>query len=180
MDTEQTNRLASLRLFLYERPVHPELFEILAQAQLRMAGYEACVWITGLGHVVSFFRQDQTLVEVVADIENPLPKQGLAITLPFRGEKDHEQKSLDGIGYMMNLQAEKMSRRVYEHTHRELVRQGKDKGLFVPLPELTHDSLEAFSYIDYDAKPNELHVLAYHALPEALAIVKTQSIFELG
>jgi hypothetical protein len=180
MDTEQTNRLSSLRFFLYERPVHPELFEILSEVKLHLAGYEASLWITGCSHVVSFFRQDKSLVEVVADSENPLPKRGLAIELPFRGEKAHEQKSLDGINYMMNLQAEKMSRRVYKHMHRELVRQGKKKGMFLPLPKLTHDSLEACSYIDYDAKPNGLHVLTYHALPDTMCVIKTQSIFELG
>ena len=37
-----------------------------------------------------------------------------------------------------------------------------------------------YHYIDYDAAPNSLHVFAFHAFPEDLTIIKTQSIFELG
>jgi hypothetical protein len=41
-------------------------------------------------------------------------------------------------------------------------------------------SLTPFTFVDYDAKPNELHVFTFHAFPEDLTIVKTQSIFELA
>ena len=39
--------------------------------------------------------------------------------------------------------------------------------------------LTPFTFIDYEAKPTELHVFAFHAFPDDLTIVKTQSIFEL-
>ena len=39
-------------------------------------------------------------------------------------------------------------------------------------------SLTPFTYIDYDARPNELHVLTFQAFPDELTIIKTQSIFE--
>ena len=42
------------------------------------------------------------------------------------------------------------------------------------------NTLTPFTYIDYEAKPNGLHVFTYHAFPADLTIVKTQSIFELA
>ncbi len=180
MSIKQTNRLESLRFFLFERPLHPELFEIYNEVRIQKTGYEAQIWVTGCTHVICFFRENKTLAEVVASVDNPLPSRGQALSLPFRGEKSHEIKCLDGINYMMNMQAEVMSRRIYHRTHHELARQGAKQGLFVPFPMWMSNTLTPFTYINYEAKPNELHVLAFHAFPEALTIVKTQSIFELG
>jgi hypothetical protein len=181
MSIGQIQQLESLRLFLFDRPLHPELFEIHKDLHVRKSGYEAQVWITGCAHVIGFFRGDESLVEVVASLEDvPLPQRGQALSLPFHGEKAHEQKRVDGINYMMNLQAETMNPAVYRNTHHELARRGARRDLFVPFPQWMHRDLTPFTYISCDAKPNEIHVLAFHAFPEALTILKTQSIFELG
>jgi hypothetical protein len=121
-----------------------------------------------------------SLVEVTADSGEDWPQRGLLVELPFRGERDHEVKRAEGINYMMNFQVETMSPRVYSKTHHDLARHGQRRGLFVPFPKWMANLLTPFSYIDYEAKPNELHVFAYHAFPEDLTIVKTQSIFELA
>ncbi len=180
MNIDQTNKLESLRFFLYERPLHPELFEIYDDVHICKPNYEARIWVTGCTHVISFYRDKQSIVEAVVCDDHLLPSRGRAVSLPFRGEKAHEQKRLDGINYMMNFQAEKMTPRVYHQTHHELARQGDKTGLFVPFPMWMYNSLTPFSFISYDARPNELHSVAFHAFPEAMTIVKTQSIFELG
>jgi len=102
------------------------------------------------------------------------------LELPLRGEKDHECKRAEGINYMMNFQVESMSPAVYSKTHHDLARLGSRRGLLVPFPTWMARSLTPFSYIDYDAKPNELHVFAFHAFPQDLTVIKTQSIFELS
>ncbi len=180
MNIGQTQRLESLRFFLFERPLHPELFDIYGDVRIKKPGYEAQLWVTGCTHVIGFFRDGLSLVEVIAGEEIPLPSRGQALSLPFRGEKAHQQKRPDGINYMMNFQTETMNAPVYHNTHHDLVRQGTKRGLFVPFPMWTSNSLIPFTFIDYEAKHNELHILAFHAFPEALTIVKTQSIFELG
>jgi hypothetical protein len=180
MSIGQVQRLESLRFYLFERALHPELFEIVRDVHLDRDGYEAQVWITGCTHVVGFYRGEKALTEVVAAKDVPLPTRGQCLSLPFRGEKAHERKSIGGIHYMMNFQAETMSPRVYHETHHDLARKGNRRGLFVPFPKWMHNQLTPFTYITYDARPNELHVMAFHAFPEALTLVKTQSIFELG
>ncbi|MCK4601239.1 MAG: DUF2617 family protein, partial [Phycisphaerae bacterium] len=82
--------------------------------------------------------------------------------------------------YMMNFQVESMSPTVYSKTHHDLARLGAQRGLFVPFPMWMTRSLTPFTYIDYEAKPNQLHVFTFHAFPEDLTVVKTQSIFELA
>ena len=180
MTIGQKQRLSCLKFFLYDRPLHPELFDIYHDHHIVKAGYEAQVWVTGCSHVIGFFRGPLALVEATADADAELPDRGLLIELPFRGERAHECKRTDGINYMMNFQVETMSPAVYSKTHHDLARQGSRRGLFVPFPMWMARSLTPFSYVDYEAKPNELHVFTFHAFPEDLTIVKTQSIFELG
>ena len=180
MSIGEKQRLSSLRFYLYDRPLHPELFDIYHERTVVKHGYEAQVWITGCSHVIAFYRDGLALVEVTADGDSELPQRGLLLELPFRGERDHERERTDGINYMMSFQVETMSEAVYSKTHHEFARQSGRRGLFVPFPMWMVRSLTPFSYIDYEAKPNELHVFAFHAFPEEMTIVKTQSIFELA
>ena len=180
MGIGQKQRLASLRFYLYDRPLHPELFDIYHDAHILKSAYEARIWVTGCSHVISFFRGRHSMVELTGDAETVLPERGRLLELPFRGERDHERKRGEGISYMMNFQVESMSPMVYSKTHHDLARQGMRRGLFVPFPMWMSRSLTPFTYIDYEAKPNELHVFSFHAFPEDLTVVKTQSIFELS
>jgi hypothetical protein len=176
----QAQSVERLRFLLYDRPLHPELFDIFHDHHILQRGYEAQIWVTGCTHVIGFYREDQSMVEVTADVDGELPQRGLLVEMPFRGERDHERKRLDGIHYMMNFQVESMSPEVYTRTHHEIARLGNRRGLFVPFPMWMSRSLTPFSYVDYEAKPNGLHVFAFHAFPADLTMVKTQSIFELG
>ena len=174
------NRLESLKLVLFERPLHPELFDIHEEIRIRKPSWDAQVWITGCTHVASFSGGDQTLTEVLADNGIPLPQRGLVFSIPFKGEKSHERRCNGGIHYMMNFQVETMSARVYRKTHQDLTRRGEAHGTFVTYPKWRTDSLTPFSYITCDSRPNGLHIMTFHAYPDATTIIKTQSIFELG
>jgi hypothetical protein len=175
-----TQSLDSLRLFLFDRPLHPELFEIHQDIRLARGEWDAQIWITGCTHVIGFYRGDQSLLEVVADDQATLPRRGEMISLPLRGEKAHEKKQLGGIDYMMNFQTETMSPRVYRTTHHEMARKASRRGIFVPFPHWMVNSLTPYSYLTYEARENHLHIMAFHAFPGDLTMVKTQSIFELG
>ena len=180
MSIGQKQRLASLRFYLYDRPLHPELFDIYHDHRIVKASYEAQVWVTGCSHVIGLYRGRQSLVEVTGGADDELPTRGRLLELPFRGERDHEYKRADSINYMMSFQVETLSPAVYSRTHHDLARLGSRRGLFVPFPMWMVRSLTPFTYIDYQAKPHQLHVFAFHAFPEELTLVKTQSIFELS
>ncbi|MCK4276140.1 MAG: DUF2617 family protein [Phycisphaerae bacterium] len=180
MRTGQVQGVSKLRFFLYGRPVHPEFFDIYHDHRIVKNGYEADIWITGCTHVISFYRERYALVELTSNADAELPSRGMLLTMPFCGERDHQCQRGEGINYMMNFQVETMSPGVYSKTHHDLARLGSKKGLFVPFPAWMSGSLTPFTYIDYSAKPNELHIFTFHAFPQDLAVVKTQSIFELA
>ena len=66
---------------LYSRPLHPELFEILAVRTVRREDYELVVRITRTGHVISWRNSELHLSEVTAAADQPLPQQQRACSI---------------------------------------------------------------------------------------------------
>ncbi len=179
MSIGQQQVVGSLRYYLYDHPLHPELFDISHAEVVQKRHYSARLWVTGCRHVISFTVGDQTVTEVLADADAELPCRGQMASLPLRGEKDREA-TVGDIRYMMNFQLELMSDRVYGTIHDELAHMGKARGLFMDFPTwMQRPPLVPFSFLDYEANAKHLHIFAYHAFPEDLTLVKIQSIFEV-
>lgn len=179
MPLGQKQSVESLKFLLYSRALHPELFEIYHQHRIVQPRFDAALWVTGCSHLIQFSAGPKTLTEVMAEDGDDLPERGLVAEFRFRGEKQHEFVQGQDVHYMMNFQVESMSDRLYAQTHQDLARSATKHGLLVPFPLWRANDLTPFTYIDYQTTPESLHVFAYHAFPEALTVVKTQSIFEL-
>lgn len=173
----QKQSVKTLKLVVYNRPLHPELFDIHCRHQVDQAAFDAEVWITGCTHLVRFSVGEHTVTEVIAEADAELPERGLLASFRCRGEKQHQHRHDAGTQYLMNLQVEHMSEKLYAETHRDLTGSTK-QGLFVPFPQWRVGELTPFCYVDHHVTPKTLHVFAYHAFPDELTIVKTQSIFE--
>jgi hypothetical protein len=180
METPRTDQSVSdLTFCVLQRPVHPELFEIHRTRQFFQGDYEVAIWVTNCGHVVSVFRQGKCLTELICPPDQMLPKSGLVQQGRFRGEKSLTCASGPSLRYMVNYQVEEMSRNLFRQCHSELVKAGKRRGMFVSFPQWARTELVPFSYLDYEARPEELRVHTYHAFPEHHTLLKTQSLFDL-
>lgn len=181
MEKGQTRqRVDDLQFYLYQRAIHPELFPIYRVKRVQQARYQAEIWVMGLAHAVMIQFGEQILTELVTGENELLPKVGLATSFRFRGERDHTQSFNDGVKYILSTQVERLSPQLFPATHRDYVHYARNRGLFVQFDEWTHEGLAPFSFVDCDARDHEFHVHAFHAFPEELTLVKTQSIFELG
>ena len=180
METQQKQRVAGLRFVLYSRPVHPELFDIHHDHRICKGGYEARIWVTGLSHVIGVYAGEAMLTELIAPASAELPLRGKLASLPVRGEKDKEISGIPGLRYMVSIQLEKMGQRLYKRMHNELATAGGEGGIFVSFPQWASNGLTPFTYIAYTARARLLHVFAFHAFPDELSIIKTQSLFELA
>ncbi|MHC4855355.1 MAG: DUF2617 family protein, partial [Planctomycetota bacterium] len=108
-----------------------------------------------------------------------LPKRGLIERFQFRGQRSHKCTLSRGLSYMTDFQIEKMSPNLYRQSHYDLERFAKNRGIFIPFPDQAVSGLEPFSYIDFEARRDELHIHAFHAFPDQVTIIKTQSLFDL-
>jgi hypothetical protein len=179
MDLPQINvAVDGLTFSLFQRPLHPELFQIYAERRLKTNKYEALVWITGCTHVVSVFAAEVVLSEVISTPGQPLPQRGLIERFQFRGPRSHKCTLSRGLSYMTDFQVEKMSPNLYRQSHRDLERFAQNRGLFVKFPELETGGLQPFCYVDFEARQSELHIHAFAAYPEQVTMLKTQSLFD--
>ena len=179
MDTPKTNLAVSELVFsLYQRPLHPELFNIYAKRTLKTEKYETQVWATGCSHVISVFADDMCLTELISIPGQMLPQRGLVERFKFKGQKSHKCALSRGLCYMTDFQVEKMSPTLYKQSMTDLERFSRNRGMFISFPDAENAGLEPFTYIDFEARAEELHVHAFHAYPDQVTIIKTQSIFE--
>ena len=180
MEAPKTNiAVGELSFSLYQRPLHPELFDIYAKRHLKTEKYETQIWATGCSHVVSVFVNDMCLTELISHPNQMLPKRGLIERFRFKGQRTHKCTLSKGMSYMTDFQVEKMSPNLYRKSHVDLERFAKNRGMFVRFPKLAIGGLEPFSYVDFEARRDELHIHAFHAYPDQVTIIKTQSLIDL-
>jgi len=180
MDKPKTNlAISELSFSLYQRPLHPELFNIYDRRHLKTEKYETIIWVTGCSHLASVFVGDICLTELISIPGQILPKTGLVERFQFRGQRNHKCTIKRGLNYMTDFQVEKMSRNLYRQSHIDLERFARNRGIFVKFPKSAAGGLEPFSYVDFEARRDELHIHAFHAYPDQVTIIKTQSLFDL-
>ncbi|OHB54710.1 MAG: hypothetical protein A2Y07_08935 [Planctomycetes bacterium GWF2_50_10] len=179
MEAPRTNVVVNELVFsLYQRPLHPELFSIFAQRQVKTEKYEAQIWVTNCSHVVSVFSDEMCLTELINSPEQGLPQRGLIERFQFRGQRNHKCTLSRGMAYMTDFQIEKMSPNLYRQSHSDLERFARNRGVFVNFPDQAVGGLEPFSYVDFESRQNELHIHTFHAFPDQITIIKTQSLFD--
>ena len=179
MESPQINvTVEELSFSLFQRPLHPELFQIYAKRQVRTDKYEADIWITGCTHVVSVYKAGCCLTEVVSTPGQPLPQRGLLERFHFHGPRTHKCTLSRGISYITDFQVEKMSANLYRQSHVDLERFARNRGLFVKFPKLEIGGLQPFCYVDFEARRTELHIHTFAAFPDQVAMIKTQSLFD--
>ncbi len=179
MDAPKTNvAVSELSFSLYQRALHPELFDIYGRRQLKTEKYETLIWATGCSHVISVFAGPLCLTELISAPGQLLPRRGLIERFQFHGRRTHKCTLSRGLSYMTDFQVEKMSPNLYRKSHGDLERFARNRGLFVRFPKLAVGGLEPFTYIDFEARRDELHVHAFHAFPDQVTIVKTQSLVD--
>ena len=179
MDSPQINiAIEELTFSLFQRTVHPELFQVYAKRQLKTDKYEANIWITGCTHVASVHAKNVCLTEVVSAPGQMLPQRGLIERFRFRGPRSHKCTLSRGLSYMTDFQIEKMSANLYRQSHIDLEKFARNRGVFVKFPALEVDGLQPFCYIDYESRQSELHIHTFAAYPDQVTMIKTQSLFD--
>jgi hypothetical protein len=179
MDSPKINiAIEELTFSLFQRSVHPELFQIYAKRQLKTDKYEANIWVTGCTHLVTVHSKNICLTEVVSAPGQMLPQRGLIERFRFRGPRSHKCTLSRGLSYMTDFQIEKMSANLYRQSHVDLEKFARNRGVFIKFPALEVDGLQPFCYIDYEARQSELHIHTFAAYPDQVTMIKTQSLFD--
>jgi hypothetical protein len=165
---------------LYDRPLHPELFEIVACETVARPDFQAQVRITRSGHVVSWSARcgpPLFLTEVVNADEEHFPSRRL-LSHPFRQERYAAVEPCLGVRYQACFQVETLPPALFLKVNDELLRESKRHGFIHYFPPAEPFELAPIGYVTMDGKPGCQLVHAYHTFPEECTVVKTQSLFE--
>jgi len=171
-------KVADLTIQLYGRPLHPELFQIYRSRHVQRGKYQAKIDITSGGHVITWRCGGVTLTEVAAAAANPLPKARRLLFHRLRGDH-HDIQRIRGAVYQVGFQLEIAEPEVFWGFQQELLLDGQRSGLLHTFDGGGRLAMGAVSCVHLETCDRGLWVQAFHTFPADLAIVKTQSLFEL-
>jgi hypothetical protein len=163
---------------LYGRPLHPELFDILASRKIQREDYELTVRITRTGHVISWENRDVFLTEVAAAADQPLPEKRRLLSRRLRGEHSDTLACAHGVNYQMSFQVEVLTPEIFLHVHDEIVADGGKRGLLYNFQPNHRLSLAPLGFIAVEARARCLFISTFHTFPEEHTVVKSQSLIE--
>src|SRR5437763_455610 len=114
---------------LYGRPLHPELFDIVAARTLHREDYRLSVWITRTGHVIHWENRDVVLTETAASYDQELPERRRLMHYRLRYEQTGRLLCAHGISYQMSFQVEALPPEVFHTVHEEIRADGEKRGM---------------------------------------------------
>src|SRR5438309_3336868 len=171
-------RSGGLTLLLYQRTLHPELFQILASEKVSRRAYEADIWLVEGGHVTTFTAGKNTLTEIVFTSADEYPDRGLIQKVPCRGEKYHEMQS-GNIKYMISTQEEQLTQTLYDATKHEIATYAARRELMTAETLAMAEKGATLSVLDIERRSHELLVQSFHLFDDNLMVLKTQAIIEV-
>lgn len=172
-------KVAELQFHLYGRSLHPELFDIHCSKHLERGEYQAQIDITSAGHMVTWTYRNQTLTEVAAAANHPLPEKRRLLSRRLRAKQQDKMKCRGGVIYEVTFELETVNPEIFWSFQQELAKSGKQRGMVHQFDSNGRIEMGALSYISATTLDQSLTVQSFHTFPEDHALVKVESVFRL-
>lgn len=171
-------RVADLVFQVYGRPLHPELFEILAARKIQREDYELTLRITRTGHVISWENRSVHLTEVAAAQGQLLPEQRCLLNYRLRNEHSATLPRSHGVSYQVSFQVELLAPEIFLHIHDEILADGGKRGLLHNFRGHNRLSLAPLGLVAVETRAGCLFLSTFHTFPDEHAVVKSQTLIE--
>jgi hypothetical protein len=171
-------RVGALVFHLYDRPLHPELFDTLSLRTVRRDDYELTVLITRTCHVITWQTRRGHLTEVTADEELPLPAHRASYQQRVRGEHCATVALGPALSYQSSFQVETLPQEIFLHVHDEILRDGAKRGLLHNFQPNHRLALAPLGFVTVETWAGHLLFSSFHTFPDEHTVVKTQSLIE--
>lgn len=169
--------VADLVFQLYGKPLHPELFDILAARRIQRENYNLTVHITRTGHVISYQADDLFLTEV-ADIDQTVPDHRRLLHFKMRGEHTAVHLAPRGIVYQTSFQVETLPPDIFLHVHDDILAEGTKRGLLHNFQPNHRLAIAPLGFVTAETRQGCLFLSTFHTFPEENTVVKSQSLIE--
>jgi hypothetical protein len=162
---------------LFGRPLHPELFDILACRHVQREDYQATLRITRTGHLLTW-ENDEVLLTEVADADQNLSDHRRLLHHRMRGEHTSTVRCCAGVTYQNSFQVEKLPPEIFVHVHDEILADGGKRGLLYHFQPHHRLAMAPLGFVTMETRTGCLFVTAFHTFPEELTVVKSQTLIE--
>jgi len=173
----KTNVLQTYQLVLYNRALHPELFQLKGRKVITHGSYELEAWVMPGQHLLRFGYRSLCLTELVTDQDRSVPSQGIVTAFLCPSEKDYEHTfPTDQVNYMTTVTTETLSQNLYQSTYEELLDLARRNQALAH--RWTDEAGKCLSVIETQRMTKEVHVQTYHMNASNGLVLRTQTIFE--
>jgi len=171
-------KVGQLVFQVFGRPLHPELFDIVASQTIRRNDQQVTLRITRTGHVITWENRDVLLTEVTAAADQPLPEGRRLLNYRLRGEHAASLPCAHGIHYQMSFQVETLPPEIFLHVHDEILADGGRRGFLHNFQPNHRLAVPPLGYIEVQSRAECLFLSTFHTFPEENTIIKSQSLIE--
>jgi hypothetical protein len=171
-------RVGDLIFQLYGRPLHPELFDILAWRKVQRDDYQLTLRITRTGHVITWENEDVLLTEVAAAADQELPEKRRLLSYRLRGEHSGSLRCAHGVKYQTTFQVETLTPGIFVQIHDEILADGEKRGLLHNFQPGARVGCAPLGLIAVESRSNCLFLSTFHTFPDEYTVVKSQSLIE--
>jgi hypothetical protein len=164
----------------FDRPLHPELFSPAVVGRVRTARYEMSLGICQGGYYLQVNSEGLTILEVMAPDNQILSTYGLQQTYFFPDQEELLVESDDPFGYHFAGQVDQVDYSVFTRVQLELEQEASRAFLSFQFPSHHRLLPGPLSLAQVEGNDRTLTVHTFHTFPEDLAVLRTQSRFEVG
>ncbi len=169
---------SQLAFRLYDRVLHPELFDRFAEALLTASEFSVLLRICDGGHVLQFRHDRDVLTEVLGPTDQELPTRGRCFGFRLRGNRDATHQAPTAIRYQCSTQVEQLAPDVFLDVQEELRRDARKAFLSYEFPGGHRLTPAPLSILQGEVGSRSLLIHAFHTFPESGSVLRTQSLFE--
>ncbi len=171
--------VSDLVLCAHDRTLHPELFVHHRSIALRNSTMSLDARLCTAGHLLILRVGSETLTEVIANRHDRLPPRSRLFEYRLHG---CHTKTVDldfGVRYSVGCSLERLNPAAFLRCHEELMEDCPQASLSAMFASSNRFSPGPASLLRIEVTRDSMLVHAFHTFPAHLAIVKTQSLFEL-
>lgn len=164
---------------IFGKAIHPEWFSVRAHERYALGPWEADVRIVQGGHVVVFRAGSTVVTEILGARESPLPVGGLLLDSPVEGEHTESIRAGRDVAYQSCHEVERVDPEVFRHLCDEARLDATPGRLFHAFVPAHRFAPRPISLVRVDRLARGISIQAFHSFPDELAVLRSQSLFEL-
>ena len=165
---------------IFDRTLHPELFDPLIVGRLKSENYELSLGICEGGYYLQFQSGKTSILEVTGPDIQRLSTFGLQRTYFYNEQEEVLYETEDPLPYHFAGEVDTVDFAVFTRVQMELEIEAQKAFLSHKFPPQNRFLPGPLSLAKIEGNAKMISVQTFHTFPEDLAILRTQSLIELG